>query len=86
MPLKTVIKQAVIEDCYKTELRMESNFVLPLKDLSPHLGGDIDKASKVLKEAIAMSNLNIEEFVKIQKYRDPDQKENLLNSLTAIAA
>ena len=48
--------------------------------------GDIDKASRVLKEAIAMSNLNIEEFVKIQKYRDPDQKENLLNTLSLIAA
>ena len=48
--------------------------------------GDIDKASQVLKEAIAMSSLSVEEFVKTQKYRDPDKKENLLNSLTAIAA
>ena len=48
--------------------------------------GDIDKASRVLKEAIAMSSLSVEEFVKTQKYRDPDKKENLLNSLTAIAA
>ena len=48
--------------------------------------GDIEKASQVLKEAIAMSSLSVEEFVKTQNYRDPDQKENLLNSLTAIAA
>ena len=48
--------------------------------------GDIDKASQVLKEAIAMSSLSVEEFVKTQKYRDPDKKEKLLNSLTAIAA
>ncbi len=48
--------------------------------------GDIDKASRVLKEAIAMSSLSVEEFVKMQKYRDPDQKENLLNILNVIAA
>ena len=48
--------------------------------------GDIEKASQVLKEAIAMSSLSVEEFVKTQNYRDPDQKENLLNSFTAIAA
>ena len=37
-----MIKQAVIEDCYKTVISMENNFVLPLKELSPHLGGDIE--------------------------------------------
>ena len=42
--------------------------------------GDFEKASRVLNEAIAMSSLSVEEFVKTQKYRDPDQKENLLNS------
>ena len=48
--------------------------------------GDLDKASSVLKEAISMASLSVEEFVENQKYKDPDLKANLLTTLSGIAA
>ncbi|MEE2999282.1 MAG: adenylate/guanylate cyclase domain-containing protein [Pseudomonadota bacterium] len=48
--------------------------------------GDSKEASRVLKEAISMSGQNIEQFVGTQKYKNPGQKEDLLNSLSEIAA
>ena len=47
--------------------------------------GDIEKASRVLNEAIAMSSLSVEEFVKTQPYKDDNQRQKLLDTLTAIS-
>ena len=47
--------------------------------------GDFEKASRVLNEAIAMSSLSVEEFVKTQTYKDDNQRQKLLDTLTAIS-
>tara|TARA_B100001013_G_C24290991_1_gene316805 strand:- start:127 stop:474 length:348 start_codon:yes stop_codon:yes gene_type:complete len=46
--------------------------------------GDADKASTVLKEASSMSNLGVEEFVQLQKYKDANQSQKLLDTLSMI--
>ena len=46
---------------------------------------DAYRAPTVLKEANSMSNLGVEKFVQLQKYKDVDQSQKLLDTLTIIA-